>query len=35
VKALFAAWSNALNRSGNREQVDLQQIGQAIVNQID
>ena len=32
TKALFAAWSNALNRSGNREQVDLQQIGQDIIN---
>lgn len=35
TKALFAAWSNALNRSGNREQVDLNQIGQRIINSID
>jgi hypothetical protein len=35
TKALFAAWSNALNRSGNREQVDLNQIGQSIINSID
>jgi hypothetical protein len=35
VKALFKAWSDALNRSANQEQVDLNKIGTDIINQID
>jgi hypothetical protein len=35
VKALFKAWSDALNRSANQEQVDLNQIGTNIINTID
>jgi hypothetical protein len=35
VKALFNAWSDALNRSANQEQVDLNQIGTNIINTID